>query len=473
MLFNSFTFVIFFALVLTAYWLLRDVRDRQKLLFVSSLIFYGSWNPPFLLLLLLSVAVDFWAALAMERWPARKRSFLILSIASNLGILGFFKYADFLMENVVWALGKLGLAAPAWEPLGFILPLGISFYTFQTMSYSLDVYRGRQKAVHSIVVFGTYVSFFPQLVAGPIVRARELIPQLQKPQTLTEEDVFVGVNRMLLGFFKKILLADWLALFVDSIFSNPTLFSPMDRMLATYAFSLQLYLDFSAYSDIAIGAARLFGYRLPENFLRPYQATSFTAFWQNWHLTLTRWLRDYLFSPLRGVGKARSRMRSALALTATMLAVGLWHGAAWNFVLWGIFHGAGLLAHQLIIRSFGERKPGSRVSHVLCVMLMFHIHALGAVLFRSPDLGTIAMFWETFFSVWTFQHGWGIFAGVMLGSLLLQGLALTLEEVQARLAPRFPQDSRTIWLYGAGVAAMLLGMIAFAAPTSEYIYFVF
>ena len=473
MLFNSFTYILFFGVILAGYWLLQSVRSRTVFLFIGSLVFYAAWKPPFLVLLLVSILVDYGAGLGIERYPARKKLFALLSIVVNLGILGFYKYANFAIENALALAGLVGIDTPEFTPFDVILPLGISFYTFQTMSYTLDVYRGHQKAIHSFATFGAYVSLFPQLIAGPIVRARELVPQLGVLQRISDEDLFVGVNRMALGFFKKIVLADWLSVIVAAIFERPDSYAPVDRMLATYMFTVQLYFDFSGYTDIAIGSARLMGYKLPENFLRPNQSPNFTEFWQNWHLTLTRWLRDYVFAPLRGRGEARSRTRSASALALTMALVGLWHGASWNFVIWGLWHAACLLAHQAMIRRFGERNLDDQVSRYACAAFMFHAQAFGVIVFRAADLGVAQVFWSAYLSTWTLQFGVMTLLGAVGGALVLQLLAIAMEEAQHRLVPRFPTTSRGVLLWGAGLGVFILLLSVIAGPPNEYIYFAF
>jgi D-alanyl-lipoteichoic acid acyltransferase DltB (MBOAT superfamily) len=360
MLFNSATFLQFFAAFLLLYYLCRrSLAWRNRLIVGASYWFYGWWDYRFLALLLVSSLVDFGAGRALEHAtaPGRRRLLLGLSIATNLSLLGFFKYYNFFVDSLRAALEGIGWSAD-WRTLDVVLPIGISFYTFQSMSYTFDVYRGELKPTRRLVDFLAYVAFFPQLVAGPIERARHLLPQFEStlriPRSMLEE----GLWLVLWGLFKKVVLADNLAPLVDLVYGDPAVRGPIVA-LATLAFGFQIYCDFSGYSDIARGLARWLGFDLRVNFYLPYAATSLREFWRRWHISLSTWLRDYLYIPLGG--SRRGRPRTYLNLLLTMLLGGLWHGAAWHFVLWGAWHGAGLAVQ----RWWSERRGACCRAHPL------------------------------------------------------------------------------------------------------------
>ena len=339
MLFPTVTFAIFLTLVLGAHTvLLGRPRAWKATMLAASYVFYAWWDWRFLTLIWLSTAVDFVAgrALMASASPTRRRLLLVLSLATNLGMLGFFKYADFFVESFVNLMADLGLAVSA-QPLGIILPVGISFYTFQTMSYSIDIYRGRLEPTESLLDFALFVGFFPQLVAGPIVRARDFLAQLATDDR-TPIDTGRSLRLILGGLFKKIVIADVLATeLVDGVFANPGGATGLETLLAIYGYALQIYGDFSGYSDIAIGIALLLGFRFGDNFDQPYRAASLQEFWRRWHISLSSWLRDYLYVSLGG--SRRGRLLTYRNLLITMLLGGLWHGAGWTFVVWGALHG--------------------------------------------------------------------------------------------------------------------------------------
>lgn len=361
MLFNSGIFIQFFAAFLLFYWLVRgNLSWRNTLVLVASSLFYGWWSPPagssepgnahplagalwhcrFLALLLATSTFDFYVAGIIDRTEShsRRKRLLIASVAVNLGVLGFFKYADFFLHSASAALEAIGIHVSS-RTLGLVLPVGISFYTFQSMSYTIDVYRRELPATRSLKNFLAFVSFFPQLVAGPIERAKHLLPQFERPRLITLAMVEEGVWLIIWGLFKKVALADNFAPLAEMVFGGQH-YNAGSVILGTLAFGLQIYCDFSGYSDIARGLARVLGFDLMWNFALPYSATSLREFWQRWHISLSTWLRDYLYIPLGG--SRRGARRTGLNLLATMLLGGLWHGAAWNFVLWGLWHGTGL-----------------------------------------------------------------------------------------------------------------------------------
>ncbi len=358
MLFNSFAFAVFLPIVYVLYWLVarRSRTARNVLLLAASYLFYGWWDWRFLGLIVGSSAVDYivGAALGSSESKGRRRALLGVSIAVNLGALGIFKYYDFFMSSAVDVLSSLGFQAhPA--TLQVVLPVGISFYTFQTLSYSIDVYRQRMEPSLDPVAFFAFVAFFPQLVAGPIERASHLLPQFQSQPRWDLDAARDGLRRMLWGLFKKAVIADNLAPFVDSIFDSPGDAAPQAIALATFYFAMQIYCDFSGYSDIAIGTARLFGFTLMDNFRFPYFSRGIGEFWRRWHISLSTWFRDYVYIPLGG--SRGSPLRSFMTILATFIISGLWHGANWTFVAWGAFHGL-LYVPRILLGARGPRDDG-------------------------------------------------------------------------------------------------------------------
>ncbi len=352
MWFNSKDFLCFILMVLPVFYLLgafRAGREMPRLLFLTaaSYFFYMYWNPAFIVLIVLSTVVDYFCGLLFLSWPEGRRGRIIaISAISNLGILAFFKYGKFLYTSLSPLCGAIGLALPAFpEAMDFQVPLGISFYTFQTMSYTIDIYRGKVSVEKNFLRFALFVAYFPQLVAGPIEKARSLLPQLRRFRPTRQIDVSGAVQKIAYGLFKKIAVADSIALAIDPVFAAPGDYGGSAVLAATVLFSFQIYCDFSGYTDIAIGVARLFGIRLSMNFFFPYFATNIRRFWQRWHMSLSSWLREYLYIPLGGNRKGRGR--TYVNLMATMLLGGLWHGASWNFVIWGGLHGVYLGAHRL------------------------------------------------------------------------------------------------------------------------------
>lgn len=385
MLFHSFSFLYFFLTTLLLHELL-PAQAKRYVLVVASLVFYGAWNPKYLLLLLASTIIDYWAAAAIARSddPFRRRLLLVISLSCNLGLLGLFKYYNFF----AFSLAELfSLRLPLHQ---LLLPVGISFYTFQTMSYTIDVYRRELAPAKDFTDFLLFVSFFPQLVAGPIVRAHDFLPQLaaaQRPRSL--ESIRLGLKLFAVGLFRKIVVADTLAIYVDAVHANPAGFGTAELWICAYAFAFQIYYDFAGYSDMAIGLALLFGFRFPENFHRPYMATNIAEFWRRWHISLSTWLRDYLYIPLGG--NRGDRLSTYRNLLLTMLLGGLWHGANWTFLAWGLFHGLALALHRLF-RSFVEPRPSlARLTEgalftAASLVLTFHCWTLSMVPFRSQSM---------------------------------------------------------------------------------------
>ncbi len=385
MLFNSGVFLKFFAGFLLLYWLVRNnLRARNILIVAASYLFYGWWDYRFLGLILFSSVLDYIVGLGIARQTdaRRRKLWLTLSIVANLGILGFFKYFDFFATSLAALLQRLDIPFQT-STLRIILPVGISFYTFQAMSYTIDVYRGTIPACRNLVNFLAFVSFFPQLVAGPIERASHLLPQFERTLSVNRSMLEEGIWLMVWGLFKKVVIADNLDPLVSMVYQSDAYSGPA-VVLATIAFGFQIYCDFSGYSDMARGLAAVLGFDIMVNFNLPYFASSIREFWQRWHISLSTWLRDYLYISLGG--NRRGSARTYLNLFTTMLLGGLWHGAAWNFVLWGAWHGAGLMVHRTLAARSSRASAVMAVGGWLTTMLFVFY---GWLLFRAQSLEEI------------------------------------------------------------------------------------
>jgi alginate O-acetyltransferase complex protein AlgI len=379
MLFPTFAFFVFFLVVLVVYWLIRGHAPRKWWLLAASIYFYASWNPWLISLIAFSASVDYLVALALERVsdPGRRRLLLGLSVGTNLGLLAFFKYVNFFLHT---AGDFMGLP-PGRLGLDVILPLGISFYTFETISYIVDVYRGRTRAVRSLLDYALYILFFPHLVAGPIVRPHDFLPQLRRRKRFSWNRAQVGVQLFVLGLFKKAVLADHLAAVIDPVFAEPASFGSAAAWLAIVGYAAQIYCDFSGYSDMALGLAHLLGFHLPANFRFPYFACNVAELWRRWHISLSSWLRDYLFIPLGG--SHGGKWKTCRNLIITMALGGLWHGAAWSYVVWGFYHGLLLTAHRIVPLPRWLAKPWARP---LAVAGTFVCVCVGWAIFRCQTL---------------------------------------------------------------------------------------
>jgi alginate O-acetyltransferase complex protein AlgI len=390
MLFPTFEFGLFFLAVYAANWAMRDRGGPRKLfLLAASYYFYGSWDWRFTVLLAASSAINYLAgrALAATGDPRTRRLIVGGAVAANLTILGFFKYYGFFIDSLTDLLLALGIQRDL-PVLEIILPVGISFFTFQGISYVVDVHRGHVKPVTTPIDLFLYISFFPQLVAGPIVRASHFLPQLERRPSLDPLTLAYGLVLIVSGLFKKIVLAHYLAVdLVDPVYFDPASHTTVDLVGAHYAYAIQVYLDFSAYSDIAIGVAALLGYRFRKNFDRPFGATSMAQLWQRWHISLSTFLRDYLYRALRG-DRRESTVKSYWNMFLTMLLGGLWHGAAWTFVIWGAIHGVALVVERHVKRMtiWPDLFPWAWA--FLGWLITFHVFSLASIFFRSPGLET-------------------------------------------------------------------------------------
>ena len=474
MLFNSLTFVVFFAVVVTAYWGMRSWTARKNLLVTASYIFYGAWNPPFAALLFATTAMDFWlgARIAKAKGGQSRRIWLVASVCMNLSMLGFFKYGNFLLENFQWLMARMGVI---YQPphLDILLPVGISFYTFHSLSYTLDVYRGVMQPTKSLRDFVLAVSFFPQLVAGPIVRAGDFLPQLLAPPKPRTGRFLWGLALMTLGLFEKVVLADTLLSgSADRIFGYGGPLIALDSWMGVMAFAGQIFFDFAGYSTCAIGAALCLGFHLKDNFRFPYAAIGFSDFWRRWHISLSTFLRDYLYIPLGG--NRHGAARAMINLVIVMFIGGLWHGAAWTFVVWGLLHGSYLAIERLIKAGFDEPPKWSQgLAFQLLLGLTTYLGVLIAwVYFRAPNFETAGRLIAGMFG--RYAHGDAILSTreilqvaivtffLLLAHWNLRGISL--ETAVARL-PR--------WAVTSAWFLMLCAIILTQGSSNAFIYFQF
>ena len=407
MVFNSYTFIVFFLVMLVLHNLPFSWKVKKINLLIASYLFYAAWNPPFILLLWLSTVVDFYVgkALFTQENRYKKKLLLVISLIGNLGMLCFFKYGTFILENFTLLVNLIGFDFHPAKP-NIILPAGISFYTFTTLCYTIDMYYKKSEPVKSILDFSLFVTFFPHLVAGPIVRPPQLVPQFEHPKLANLQQLMQGLLLLSLGLFMKVVLADsMLAESANKVFDSKDVLSTLDAWMGVLAFSGQIFCDFAGYSTCAIGVAACLGFVLPHNFLYPYAAIGFSDFWRRWHITLSAWLRDYLYIPLGG--NRGGLFRSYLNIMITMLLGGLWHGANWTFVVWGALHGLYLWAEKTILY-FRNRKTAKEDSNVvisemsgtrekpmqktfrnfMLAMLTFFFINVTWVFFRAQDFGT-------------------------------------------------------------------------------------
>ena len=384
MLFNSIEFLVFLPIVFSLYWFVlnKNLFFQNLLILLSSYLFYGWWDYRFLSLIIFSTIVDFFIGkkIYLTKDIKKRKLFLMLSLVVNLGILGFFKYFNFFIDSFSDFISLTGYNIDNQWTLSIILPVGISFYTFQTMSYSLDIFRKEMKPVNDFVAFASFVSFFPQLVAGPIERAKALLPQMMKKRNFDYLQAMFGLRLIIWGMFKKVVVADSLAKYVDIFYANPNDYTGLPSIIAILFFTFQIYCDFSGYSDIAIGTARLFGIKLNRNFNVPYISTSFTEFWKRWHISLSSWFRDYVYISLGGnrVGKLINYRN----LIITFIVSGLWHGANYTFIVWGAIHGFLLIVEKF----FADLKSGISINRIIKIIVTFFITNITWVFFRSNNI---------------------------------------------------------------------------------------
>ena len=490
MLFNSYTFFVFFAAVLLLYNLPVTWQAKKIILLVSSFVFYAAWNPPFILLLWLSTVVDFEVGrrLYHQQDPVKKKLLLIISLAGNLGMLFFFKYGGFLLENFVALSSALGFDYNPAKP-DIILPAGISFYTFTTLSYTIDMYKRESPPVKSLLDFSLFVTFFPHLVAGPIVRPPQLVPQFETPRKATSKQFTQGLFLLTLGLFMKVFLADnMLASISDSVFNARMPLQTLDSWMGVLAFSGQIFFDFAGYSTCAIGIAATLGFVLPENFRYPYAAVGFSDFWRRWHITLSAWLRDYLYIPLGG--NRKGNVRTYINLMVTMLLGGLWHGASWTFVAWGALHGL-FLCVERGIKGFTDSRKKVAASELVMKS------SLGPTLTANNGFGQLALALFTFFLVnvtWVFFRAPDFrSAGGMLASMfglipkgapllstldilkvgIITVVLLVCHWLMRNTSVLAVAEKTRWWVLGAVWAVMLMLLLLSQEESNAFIYFQF
>lgn len=480
MLFNSIQFVFFFPAVVAAYFLC-PARLRWALLLAASYYFYACWKAEYLVLIIASTALDYAAGLVIDRSGrhAVRKAWLVASLSANLGLLFAFKYANFFNESLRSAFDAVNVfyGVPAFE---LLLPVGISFYTFQSMSYTIDVYRRERRAERHAGIFALYVAFFPQLVAGPIERSSHLMPQFRETMRWNTARVLDGLQLMLWGFFKKLVIADRLALYVNEVFNHPGQYEGAAVLLAGYCFAFQIYCDFSAYSDIAVGTARVMGYDLMDNFKRPYFATSIADFWRRWHISLSTWFRDYVYRPLGGSRVTKRRFRMNIA--AVFLLSGLWHGANWTFVVWGALHAAYYLIGDATA-AFRDRAAAAlglirapRVHYALKAVVTFHLVVLAWFFFRA---GALSDAWTLLASIpqgpFLPDHwGLGLAPHDLAAGLGAVSALLAIDAIAHRPGARSPFGTtppfaRAAFAYALAMAILVLGKTG----ANAFIYFQF
>ena len=458
MLFHTWPFALFFLVFYPGYLVLKGTKFRLPWLLAASYFFYACFNPLYLILIGYSTLVDYTVVARMAKSPRRKM-WLSVSIVNNIGLLGFFKYAGFITENINALLSSLNVSYAIPEP-GFILPIGISFYVFQSMSYTIDYYRGRMDREKSLIAYAAFVSLFPRLVAGPIERARNLLPQLHKTPKVTTQDVTDGLSLFIVGLFKKVALADYLALYVDNIYTAPEQYQSPALVLATFLFCWQIYFDFSGYTDMARGIARIMGMNLMLNFNNPYLATGLGDFWARWHISLSSWFKDYVYIPLGG--NRKGTLVTYRNMFLTMVISGLWHGAAWTFVIWGAVHAIGRFVTRELERTAFYRE---KVPKLVKQLLVFVFVTFAWIFFRAESIGDA---WVIIMRI--FSSGWANPYCPVLALILVFVVWLY----------QFMYESRLRWIFNLvpvriGIVVGMILYLAIFAPSSEqgFIYLQF
>jgi alginate O-acetyltransferase complex protein AlgI len=484
-IFNSVTYLLFLAVVVGFYWALPK-RPRLWLIFIGSLTFYGFWRIEFIPLLLISIGINYVAAIAIDRTDEqqRRRALLITSLAVNLGLLGYFKYLGFFAENVSGAARLLGLelGMPAFN---ILLPLGISFYTFHNISYTVDVYRRFIRPERDFVLFGCYVGFFPQLVAGPILRAGEVIYQLDRRPKFDLGDIGIGIKRILIGLFLKVVLADNINVLVDTGFASPpSTLSALDVWTLAFLFGFQIYFDFSSYSHVAIGSARLMGIQFPENFNFPYMATSPRDFWRRWHISLSSWIRDYLYLPLTGekilnrstgglsnAAEAPRVARRTLALFMTWTVMGLWHGANWTFIVWGLWHAFLIMLYRFISPFTSRFSPV--MQQVGGWTITLPLVMLSWIPFRAGSLSTtLSMLGSLLHPSAYFGYGMRENAYFVAAALMI--MVVMAYVVNIRIRPWLSRYRTPMLVAESAAWSVIIALVfVFLRPIKQYIYFQF
>ncbi|MGE0285975.1 MAG: MBOAT family protein [Bradyrhizobium sp.] len=455
--FVSVEFFVLAAIVLALLPLLAH-RNQNIVILIASYVFYGWWNWRYLPLIIIISLIDYYCAFAIDstKIERRRKLYLAIGLCANIGILAYFKYTDFLIDTVNVVAGT------HWPLLHILLPIGVSFHTFQSMSYTIDVYRRKILPIRNPLDYQLFVTFFPQLVAGPIERATQLLPQVLTHRKTTQYDVADGLALILRGYFKKVVIADNLAPIVDAVYASGSSRTGLAVVFATYAFALQIYCDFSGYTDIARGVARLMGFRLMENFKQPYFATNPSDFWRRWHISLSTWLRDYLYIPLGG--NRHGELRTYVALSLTMLIGGIWHGASWTFVLWGAYHGLALVIYRAFFRN-RQRLP--TWAKPIAIVAFFQFTCFGWMLFRAQTFENFSSLFASLVSSqgWTQAHPYNV-------SLLAAcAVAVFVIDIWHEKRLRLPIP---FWLKPAAFTLTCIAILLWAPENvSSFIYFQF
>ncbi|OMP30229.1 MBOAT family protein [Mangrovimonas sp. DI 80] len=480
MLFNSIDFALFLPIVFLFYWFVfnKSIKGQNIFIVVVSYVFYGWWDWRFLSLIFLSTTVDYVIGLQLSKTePIKRRQLLLLtSVAVNLGLLGYFKYSNFFLENFVQAYTFFG-GELRYSSLEIILPVGISFYTFQTLSYTIDIYRRELEPNKHFISFMAFVSFFPQLVAGPIERAKKLLPQFESKRVFSHEKSVDGLKQVLWGLFKKMVIADNCALYVDEFFANYEAYSGSTLLLGAFLFTIQIYCDFSGYSDIAIGVSRLFGFNLSKNFAFPYFSRSIAEFWRRWHISLTTWFKDYFYIPLGGSrGTKVMQLRNTLLI---FLVIGFWHGAAWKFIVYGFINAL----HFVPLILIGKKKEKSPYSNSLFpsmvdtigILKTFAFLVLVRVFFRAKDLQVAwgylrRIFSESLFNIPEFSNrvGAALLVGMIVFFMIIEWSGKNKEYAIETLGGEWKRSYRWTFYYG-----LVFCIFYFYAKPQQFIYFQF
>jgi alginate O-acetyltransferase complex protein AlgI len=474
MIFTSFEFVGFFALVMLVRSCLRNFSAEKWFLLAASYVFYMSWSVPCALLILATSLIDYGVGAGLGRIenPRQRKLLLVVSIVANLGVLGFFKYTNFLLDNVSSTLNALGFNAAHWH-LNILLPAGISFFTFQSMTYTIETYRGRIKPCHSPRDFLLFVAFFPQLLAGPINRAADLLPQFAHRIRAAALDFETGLLQFCLGAVKKIVISDQIAPHVDVIFNAPGSYDGFTLLQGAIGYGIQIYCDFSGYSDMAIGCARMMGFRFMENFQMPYSAVNITEFWRRWHISLSSWFRDFLYIPLGGSRKGN--VRTYVNLMITMLLCGLWHGSSWNFVLWGGLHGASLGIHRIwkawLPLDSSNLPRGVRLAEqMFSRLLTLGVVLVGWIFFRAQSLPAAL---QCLTRIMTWSHaGTRLISPYILAGLAVVALVHLLINKDRNWSQEVPERPIPLRIGAFATMGLLLCLLG-ATDSAPFIYFQF
>jgi alginate O-acetyltransferase complex protein AlgI len=479
MLFNSIQFLIFFPVVTILYFLL-PYKYRWIHLLIASCIFYMAFIPVYILILIFTIIIDYIAGIMIENRQGRKRQqYLIMSIVANVGVLAFFKYYNFFLENVNDVLHSLHITTYQLPLLNIILPIGLSFHTFQAMSYTIEVYRGNQKAERHFGIYSLYVMFYPQLVAGPIERPQNLLHQFREEHPFDSQQLLEGLRLMCWGLFKKVVIADRISEYVSTVYRNPGGYHYLNLILATVFFSIQIYCDFSGYSDIAIGAARVMGFKLMTNFNRPYFSRNIQEFWRRWHISLSTWFKDYVYISLGGNRKGIRRMYINYAIVFVLS--GFWHGANWTYIIWGAIHAILIVAYVMYRRRYPAKEHKGRVRTYVSAIVTFALVTFAWIFFRSSTLSDALVVCKHIFTHYNgnafqlvLKDSRGAIAFTQTGLLISFSMILLMLIIESRLSALLMELNKMpyadiVFMTGSLSLIVLLGVFKHVS----FIYFQF